>query len=68
MNDQSDLLGAHSVHGNGPNAATFVSKGNRCVEFSNFAQREGLTAAEAASRFMETLAVPEGPHAGQPVS
>lgn len=62
MTEQPELFAS------GPNAAILASGGNRVPEFSIFAQGEELSPAEAAIRFMETLAVPEGPNAGKPVS
>ena len=55
----------------GPNAATFADGGNRALEFSLFAQDPefaAATPAERAMQFMHSLRVPEGPHAGNPVS
>ena len=62
MTGQADLFSA-----NGPNAATFANGRDRMCEFSLFAQRDGESAADAAARFLESLRVPEGPNAGQPV-
>ncbi|WP_371742163.1 terminase TerL endonuclease subunit [Pseudoruegeria sp. HB172150] len=45
-----------------------ANSGDRAAEFSLFAQGEDLAPAAAAVRFMETLAIPEGPNAGKPVS
>jgi phage terminase large subunit-like protein len=53
--------------GNGPNAATFGAAGDRRGALPVFAQRGDGTAAERAAAFLETLRVPEGPAAGQPV-
>lgn len=59
---QSDLFG------NGPNAGVSAFGRDRTPEFSLFAQWADLPPAETAVNFMETLAIPEGPHAGKPVT
>ncbi|SEJ87666.1 Phage Terminase [Marinovum algicola] len=62
--EQADLFG------NGPNAATFSNSANRMCEFAIFApggELENAAPAERAMRFMQGLAIPEGPNAGQPV-
>ncbi|KPP85799.1 MAG: Phage terminase-like protein, large subunit [Rhodobacteraceae bacterium HLUCCO07] len=54
----------------GPNAATLVSARDRCWELSIFApggELESAAPAERAMQFMQGLAIPEGPNAGQPV-
>ncbi len=59
----------HDLFAGGPNCPRFAGPPNRVCDFSLFAQAdEDRTPAEAAVRFIETLAVPEGPNAGKPVS
>lgn len=53
---------------NGPNAGNLASAGDRGGEFSFFAQRPEGSAAEVAVAFLETLRIPEGPRAGEPVT
>lgn len=57
-----DLFGA-----SGANAGTLVGRGKPAGEFSIFAPAEGEAAAETCARFLESLAIPEGPSAGKPV-
>lgn len=57
----------------GPNAAPFLTPGDRATDLSSFAQRpqnavEIGNRATRAMHFMHSLKIPEGPHAGQPVS
>ncbi len=62
---QSDLFAS------GPNAATFVSTGDRGWEFSTFApggKLESATPAEKAMHFMHSLSIPEGPNAGKAIT
>ncbi len=55
----------HDLFSNGPNAGRFADTQDRMCSFSSFVQAdEDRTPAEAAVRFIETLAVPEGPNAG----
>ncbi|MGR3697440.1 MAG: terminase TerL endonuclease subunit [Roseovarius sp.] len=58
------------LFGNGPNAPVSVPTGNRRWDISIFAPGEnwdGLNRADLAARFLETLRVPEGPKAGDPI-
>lgn len=53
---------------NGPNAADLRDNRDRAREFCFFAQGDGLGRADLAERFLESLRIPEGPRAGQPVT
>lgn len=60
--------GARGSLQSGPNAGLSSGAGDRWSPFSIFAQGGEVSPAEAAVGFMESLAVPEGPNAGKPVS
>lgn len=63
--------GQIDLFGNGPNAATFATAGDRGREFSIFAQDAEIAdapPAERAMHFLHSLSIPEGPNAGKPVS
>jgi phage terminase large subunit-like protein len=63
-------LGQGELFGSGPNAATFAGGRDRGREFSIFApggELENAAPAERAIALMHSLAIPEGPNAGQPV-
>lgn len=51
----------------GPNAPDLRADWDRRPDFRFFAQGDGIARAEKAAMFMESLKIPEGPKAGQPV-
>lgn len=57
------------ITANGPNAQNSFDLGDRSREFSFRAhtRRTEIPAAQAAIEFMESLEIPEGPSAGQPI-
>jgi hypothetical protein len=56
------------LFGNGANAADFASDGDRRWDIPFLAQSGAGNSAEIAVRFLESLKIPQGPSAGNPVT
>lgn len=52
----------------GPNAPVSGETGDRHWDFDIFAQGAEMSRADRAERFLESLQIPEGPKAGQPIT
>jgi hypothetical protein len=63
MDGHPDLFGASG----GANAWLSPADGNRWGSFQFARAEEGEAPAESCARFLESLAIPEGPNAGKPV-
>ena len=67
MTGSGDLF-SYALSASGPNAATSGFEGDRCVGSCVFApDSEAESSANIAANFLESLTIPEGPNAGNPI-